>query len=149
MTRIQTILVPVDFSEHSARALDMAVDVAKAFKAKLQLLHCYQIQPAGVSPYGIVLPESFDREVREAAGRQLAEWRDKAASQGVEVEASLSSMFPSLAISETASEIDADLIVMGTRGLSGIKHVLLGSVAERTLRVAPCPVLTVKGSDDD
>jgi nucleotide-binding universal stress UspA family protein len=148
MTRIQTILVPVDFSEHSAKALQLAIDVAKAFGAKIHLLHCYQIQPAGISPYGIVLPESFDRELREAAGLHLNEWREKVTSQGLEAGASLSSMFPSLAISETASEVGADLIVMGTRGLSGIKHVLLGSVAERTLRVAPCPVLTVKSSDE-
>lgn len=147
MSRIEKILVPVDFSEHSAKALEMAIDLAKALGASIQLLHCYQIQPAGVSPYGIVLPESFDRDLREAAGRQLGEWRDKVVAQGVEAEATLSSMFPSLAISETASEVGSDLIVMGTRGLSGIKHVLLGSVAERTLRVAPCPVLTVKAGE--
>jgi nucleotide-binding universal stress UspA family protein len=144
MTRFQKILVPVDFSEHSSEALEVAVTVAKAFGGSLHLLHCYQVQPAGVSPYGIVLPESFDREVREAAARQLDEWREKAEAQGVEAEASLSAMFPSLAIAETASELGCDLIVMGTRGLSGLKHVLLGSVAERTLRAAPCPVLTVK-----
>lgn len=148
MARFQKILVPVDFSEHSAKALNVAIDLAKAFGGKLELLHCYQVQPAGVSPYGIVLPESFDREIREAAARQLAEWREKVTAQGVEAEANLSAMFPSLAISETASEIGADLIVMGTRGLSGIKHVLLGSVAERTLRAAHCPVLTVKSDDE-
>ena len=56
----------------------------------------------------------------------------------------LSSMFPSEVIAKTVEEIGADLIVMGTRGLAGIKHVMLGSVAERTIRIAPCPVLTVK-----
>ena len=144
----QKILVPVDFSEHSAKALDAAIELAKAFGGKLTLRHCYQIQPAGVSPYGIVLPESFDRDIREAAARQLDEWRQKVAAAGVEVDASLSAMFPSLAIAETASELGTDLIVMGTRGLSGIKHVLLGSVAERTVRIAPCPVLTVKSGRD-
>ncbi len=149
MAQIRTILVPVDFSEHSAHALDMALDVAKAFGgAKLHVLHCYQVQPVGVSPYGIVMPESFDRDIREAASRQLEAWREKAAGAGADVEVHLSSMFPSIAIAETASEVGADLIVMGTRGLSGIKHVLLGSVAERTLRTAPCPVLTVKHPDD-
>jgi universal stress protein A len=149
MSQIRTILVPVDFSDHSSQALEMAADVAKAFGgAKLHLLHCYQIQPVGVSPYGIVLPETYDRDIREAASRQLEAWRQKAVAAGVEAEVHLSAMYPSIAISETASEIDADLIVMGTRGLSGIKHVLLGSVAERTLRTAPCPVLTVKHPDD-
>ena len=96
-----------------------------------------------------MLPESFDRDVREAAERRTDEWRTKVMREGIEVEVSLSSRFPSLEISETASEVGADLIVMGTRGLSGIKHVLLGSVAERTLRLAPCPVLTVKTGDED
>lgn len=150
MIQIRKILVPVDFSDHSAKALEMAVAVAKAFGgAEVHLLHCYQIQPVGVSPYGIVLPETFDRDIREAASRQLDDWRQKVAAEGIEAEAHLSSMFPSVAIGETATEVGADLVVMGTRGLSGIKHVLLGSVAERTLRVAPCPVLTVKSDDEE
>lgn len=142
------ILVPVDFSDSSARALETARELAKALGSKLLLLHCYQVNPGAVSPYGIVLPEGFDREVREAAAKHLEEWRDKAAADGVEVDAQLTSTFPSMGIVDTATEENVDLIVMGTRGLSGIKHVLLGSVAERTLRVAPCPVLTVKESDD-
>lgn len=150
MTQIQNILVPVDFSDHSARAVEMAVDVAKAFGgATVHLLHCYQIQPVGVSPYGIVVPEAFDRDIRDAASQKLAEWRDKAASDGVETRAHLSSLPASLAIQDAVTEVGADLVVMGTRGLSGIKHVLLGSVAERTLRTVSCPVLTVKSSDDD
>jgi nucleotide-binding universal stress UspA family protein len=62
----------------------------------------------------------------------------------VRVTAHLREANPSDAILDVAREIDADLIVMGTRGLTGLKHVLLGSVAERTLRLAPCSVLTVK-----
>jgi nucleotide-binding universal stress UspA family protein len=147
--RIEKILVPVDFSEHSARALEMAIDLAKAFGAEIHLLHCYQIQPLSISPYGIALPEDFDREVREGAERRMDEWRAKVMLEEIEVGVHLSSRFPSLQISETASEVGADLIVMGTRGLTGIKHALLGSVAERTLRLAPCPVLTVKDGGSD
>jgi nucleotide-binding universal stress UspA family protein len=149
MKRIEKILVPVDFSEHSASALEMAISLAKALGARIQLLHCYQIQPLGISPYGIVLPENFDSEIRQGAERRVDEWRAKVMLEGIEVDASLSSRFPSLEISETASEMGADLIVMGTRGLAGIKHVFLGSVAERTLRLAPCPVLTVKASSEE
>ena len=141
------ILVPVDFSDHSVRALEIARELAKTFGSKLVLLHCYQVNPGSVSPYGIVLPESFDREIREAAARRLEEWREKAAADGVDAEARVSANLPSMGITDAATEEKADLIVMGTRGLSGIKHVLLGSVAERTLRTAPCPVLTVKHSD--
>ena len=141
------ILVPVDFSAHSDRALEIARELAKAFGSKLVLLHCYQVNPGAVSPYGIVLPENFDREIREAAARRLEEWREKAAADGVDAEARVSANLPSMGITDAATEEKADLIVMGPRGLSGIKHVLLGSVAERTLRTAPCPVLTVKHSD--
>ena len=149
MKRIEKILVPVDFSEHSASALEMAIGLAKALGARIQLLHCYQIQPLGISPYGIVLPENFDSEIRQAAERRVDEWRANVVLEGIEVDVSLSSRLPSLEISETASEVGADLIVMGTLGLAGIKHVLLGSVAERTLRLAPCPVLTVKASSEE
>ena len=143
MQPIRTILIPIDFSEHSAKALETAVDFAKKFDAKLHLLHCYQINVGGLSPYGLVIPENLDRDVRDAAGRKLAEWREKASAEGVSVKETVTPLFPSEAISNTAREIGADLIVMGTRGLSGLKHVLLGSVAERTIRLAPCPVLTV------
>lgn len=150
MTQIQNILVPVDFSEHSAKAVELAADVARAFGgATVHLLHCYQIQPVGVSPYGIVVPEAFDRDIREAAAQKLEEWREKASADGVEARAHLSSLLPSIAIQDAVGEVGADLVVMGTRGLSGIKHVLLGSVAERTLRTVACPVLTVKSSDED
>jgi len=147
MNRIQNILVPVDFSDHSGRALDMAVSLAKSLGATLELLHCYQLTANMIPSYGVVIPEAFDRSVREAAAIQLGQWREKAAADGVEVKARLCSTYPSLGIVEAAEELGADLIVMGTRGLAGIKHMLLGSVAERVLRQAPCPVVTVKASD--
>jgi nucleotide-binding universal stress UspA family protein len=147
MTSFRKILVPIDFSGHSAQALDSAIELAKAFGGRLHLLHCYQINVGAISPYGLVIPESFDRDIREAATKQLGQWREKARAQKVEAEAEVSALFPSEAISATAERIGADLIVMGTRGLSGFKHVMLGSVAERTVRIAPCPVLTVKTKD--
>ena len=145
---IQTILVPVDFSDHSAKAVEVAVGFAKAFGAKVHLLHSYPLNVGGISPYGLVIPENLDRDIREAAEKQLAEWGEKVTSEGVEVERHVTPMFPSEAIENLAQEIGADLIVMGTRGLSGIKHVVLGSVAERAVRIAPCPVLTVKSEDE-
>ncbi len=99
---------------------------------------------SGVSPYGVALPSNYYDDIRKAAERQLQEWQERFAPGDVVVESTLMSEFPSHAIALTAEEIGADLIVMGTRGLSGIKHVMLGSVAERTVRIAPCPVLTVK-----
>jgi nucleotide-binding universal stress UspA family protein len=144
MADFKNILVPIDFSDHSAVALETAAKIAKAFGGKIRLLHCYQIQPGGVSPYGIALPSNYYSDIRNAAGQQLQEWQKRIAPEGVEVESTLMGEFPSHAIAVTAEEMGADLIVMGTRGLSGIKHVMLGSVAERTVRIAPCPVMTVK-----
>ena len=143
MLRFKKILVPVDFSEHSAAALAAAVELASVFGSKLHLLHCYQIQPGGVSPYGIAIPPSYFAEIRDAASRQLAEWQEKNVPTAIPVDATTMSESPSEAIIMTANKIGADLIVMGTRGLSGFKHVMLGSVAERTVRLAPCPVMTV------
>ena len=148
MAGFRKILIPIDFSTHSSRALQTGIELAKTFGAKLHLLHCYQINVGAISPYGLVIPESFDRDIREAATRQLAQWREKVTAQKIEVEAEVSPMFPSEAIASTAERIGADLIVMGTRGLSGVKHVMLGSVAERTVRIAPCPVLTVKATGE-
>jgi len=144
MVEFRKILVPVDFSSHSQQALEEAISLAKVFGSEVHLLHCYQIHPAAVSPYGIVIPENFEHDVRMAALRRLGEWREMVAGAGCKVQEHVSAHFPTEEIAAVAEKIGADLIVMGTRGLSGIKHVLLGSVAERTIRAAPCPVLTVK-----
>jgi nucleotide-binding universal stress UspA family protein len=141
---IHKILVPIDFSDHSQRALDEAIGLAKTFGAQLHLLHCYQIHPAAVAPYGIVVPETFEHDIRRAALQRLSEWREKATAAGVRVQEHITAHFPAEEIVAMADHLGVDLIVMGTRGLTGLKHVLLGSVAERTIRLAKCPVLTVK-----
>jgi len=146
MSRFKRILVPIDFSPHSAAAFELAVEIARAFDSKIHLLHCYQLQPGGISPYGIAIPSSYFAEIRNAATGQLAEWQEKHVPAGIAVDSSTMSDAPSESIIATAKKIGADLIVMGTRGLSGFKHVMLGSVAERTVRLAPCPVMTVHAS---
>ena len=148
MSGFRKILVPIDFSSHSSQALDTALELAKSFGSKLHLLHCYPINVGAISPYGLVIPESFDRDIREAASRQLEQWRQKVSAQKIEVETEVTPLTPSEAIASSAERIGADLIVMGPRGLSGLKHVLLGSVAERTVRTAPCPVLTLKAKGE-
>jgi universal stress protein A len=144
--QIRKILVPVDFSDHSQRALDEAIAFAKAFDAQLHLLHCYQVHTAAMAPYGIVVPETFEHDIRMAGLQRLAEWREKATAQGVRVQEHITAHFPAEEIAAAADRLGIDLIVMGTRGLTGLKHVLLGSVAERTIRLARCPVLTVKAT---
>ena len=144
MIPFRTILVPVDFSEHASHALDAAVELAKHFGAKLHLIHVYPIQPIMVAPYEVSIPIDIEKSIRESANQKLREWAERAVQAGVEVETTSAADTPAEAIARLAQDIRADLIVMGTRGLTGFKHVLLGSVAERTLRIAPCPVLTLK-----
>jgi len=149
MTRFETILVPVDFSDHSKEALDAALQIAQLFGSTIHLLHCYHIQIGGVSPYGIVLPSGYCADIRDAAEKRLSDWHAIVSKEGIKTESILSVDSPSSAINLAAGEIDADLIVMGTRGLAGLKHAMLGSVAERVVRLAPCPVLTVKHPEAD
>jgi nucleotide-binding universal stress UspA family protein len=146
MTAFRNILVAIDFSEHSGRALDVAIELGKQFSGRLHLIHAYPIQPIMMAPYEMPLPQSFERECRAAADKQLSSWADRARKAGLPVETTTSAEHPSEAIVHCAEKIGADLIVMGTRGFTGLKHVLLGSIAERTLRFAPCPVLTLKAS---
>jgi len=149
MTRFETILVPVDFSDHSKEALDTAIQIAHLFGSTVHLLHCYHIQTAGISPYGIVLPSGYYADIRAAAEKHLNDWYEMVSNEGIQSESILSADSPSLAINLAAEEVEAGLIVMGTRGLSGLKHAVLGSVAERVVRLAPCPVLTVKHPEAD
>ena len=147
MNQVRTILVPIDFSSHSTAALEAGVELAKVFGARLHLLHCHPPNLSSISPYGVAIPAGFDQSVRQAAQEKLDESVEKVQAEGIEVSNQVTPVFPGVAISGVAEDIGADLIVMGTRGLTGVKHVLLGSIAERTIRIAPCPVLTVKGSD--
>ena len=144
---MQTILVPTDFSTHSEKALEVAKRLAKLSGGKIHLLHCYQINVGGISPYGVTVPEELNREVRDAAAKRIADLEQKVAGEGIAVESHVTPSYPSEAVSDLAKELGTDVIVMGTRGATGLKHILLGSVAERTLRIAPCPVLTVKETD--
>ena len=146
MVRIATILVPTDFSTDADAALERAIDFAKLFGARIHLLHAYYIAPQAATPWSYSFPAGLIDEVRQDALRRVEELREKVEARGIEASSEVSGEPPSLAIIASAERQKADLIAMGTRGLTGIKHVLLGSVAERTLRHAPCPVLTVKAA---
>jgi nucleotide-binding universal stress UspA family protein len=142
---IKTILVAVDFSEPSEAALDAAIGIAKQFGAELHLVHAYSIPIPMVTPYEVAIPDVYLDETRKAAQDRLAKCLEKAKQAGLTAEAHMTEGVPHIAIEEAAKSVGAQLIVMGTHGHTGLTHVVLGSVAERTLRHAPCSVLTVKG----
>lgn len=146
--RYDRILVPHDFSASARTALEAAIGLAKALGSELHVLHVYHRPVEILSPYEVPLPQSVVEEIRSAATRRLDQELEAVREAGLSATPHVVEGVPAEAIAETARSLQADLVVMGTRGLSGLKHVLLGSVAERTLRTAPCPVLTVKAPED-
>ena len=148
MAHFKRILVPVDFSGHADVALDLAIELAKEGGGEIHLLHAYELPASVTMAYGVAIPQSVWDGVQEAAAKKLAESLARVKAAGVKGATHLLTAPAADAIVETAIAQRADLIVMATRGLTGLKHVLLGSVAERTIRIAPCPVLTVKGKAD-
>ena len=146
MKTIEKIVVAVDFSEYADRALDTAVEFAKQFSGELHLVHALDMRIPQMSQYDFAFPAAFIEEAERAAASKLDVLVQKVAAEGVTATPHLSGVPAASAIVDLAEELGADLIIMGTRGHTGLKHVLLGSVAERTLRHAPCSVLAVKAS---
>ena len=142
MNEIETILVPLDFSAHSHRALEYAIDLAKLLDSRIHLVHSLHL------PVDLRMTGDWWTQMRQAPLEGLDVCMRQVTAAGLECETHLSDEAPSEAIVQLAEEVAADLIVMGSRGLSGIQHVLLGSVAERTVRTAPCPVLTIRAEQE-
>ena len=144
MQSIQTIVAAVDFSPLTEGVVDAAVTLARRFGAKLRLVHAYDVPIPLVSPYEVAIPEPYLEETRRIAAEKLATLVDRVAAQGVAVDSVLTEVPAASALVRAAEESKADLLVIGTHGHTGIKHLLLGSVAERTVRSATCSVFVVK-----
>lgn len=147
MIEIRTILVPIDFSDHSKKAMETATQLGKTLGADLHLVHVLHFPVHVAAPGQVVVPQELWTQIRDAAARKLEKAAQAVSSAGLSVETHLTEGPNAQAIVELAKKLEVGLIVMGTHGHSGLKHVLLGSVAERTVRLAPCPVMTVKASD--
>ncbi len=141
---IQKILVPVDFSEYSKKALQYAVEFALKFDSKLFVLYVAepQIYPADFT-MGQVIP-SFDVEVSKAADEELTHLASQIIGNKLTYVIISKVGQPFYEIIDTASEVDADLIIIATHGHTGVEHLLFGSTAEKVVRKAPCPVLTLR-----
>jgi nucleotide-binding universal stress UspA family protein len=148
MTAITRILVPVDFSTHADRAFDFALTLARSFDAYLELLHVVE-DPFAAGGWGSEVYLSDIDGLRERAIADASTRLDKCRAllaQDVPVVATVRMGRPAQTIVEYAQAVHADLIVMGTHGRTGFAHLFVGSVAERVVRTAACPVLTV-GAD--
>lgn len=138
----QKILVPLDGSDHSLRALKISIQISKEFNGEITLIHVY----SEVWPYGMFATsiEQCIEAARKAGADILADGKKKARTERVEVETLLKEGHPVEEILKTAKKGDFDLIVMGARGISRIRGILIGSVSDGVTRHAPCPVFVVK-----
>ncbi len=145
MTLFRTILLAHDFSPPAQAALGYACELAALTGARLHLVHSV-VEPVTAFPAsvgGIVPVASYGEDLMAATSAAEASLAEIARTLEMECEWHAVPGTPATAICEMATKLGADLIVMGTHGRTGIAHMLLGSVAERTLRHAPCPVLAV------
>jgi nucleotide-binding universal stress UspA family protein len=139
MAPIHTILHPTDFSTQSAYALRLACSLARDYGARLVVLHVFE-EPAVAYGEGVMLPPAVDfvEESREQLRHLPIPADDVRAERRFERGDAVDQIL------RVAGDMQADLIVMGTHGRTGLARLLMGSVAERVVRNAPCPVLTLK-----
>jgi len=143
---IKRILVPVDFSGNSLRALEYAIDLARPFKSELTVLNVvepiYYATPEFTGG-GAAITQLVEEQSR-VSREQLRRLAQKFGKRRIKLRALIQTGSPHQVIVDTARKIRADLIVMSTHGRTGVSHLLLGSVAERVVRAATCPVLTLR-----
>lgn len=146
MLAIKTILVPTDFSEASESALTYARAMAEAFGSSLHLVHVMEdlLAHAWAAEVYVASMPSLRDEIEKEAHLRLGAMASKVPPLGLPVTTAVVAGNPFLEIIRYARANNVDLIVLGTHGRGPIAHMLLGSVAEKVVRKAPCPVLTVR-----
>jgi nucleotide-binding universal stress UspA family protein len=140
----KSICCPIDFSDASRAAMEVAADLARRTGATLTLLHAYPV-PGYTFPDGSVVASSrMLQELADQAARHVGDWKRQAQELGAPtVNAETRVGEPAGEIVSYARERGVDLLVLGTHGRTGLEHALMGSIAERVVRRARCPVLTV------
>lgn len=150
LTQFTSILFPTDFSSVSSQVALEVVELCRLFQAKLHILHVIE-SDAVVSMYGHALDSMRDLDdgVRETLEQRLDEFVQPLRTGQVDITAELRTGTMAEMICSYAAAHGNDLIVMATHGRSGLSHLLLGSVTERVVRLAPVPVLSLKSSDSN
>jgi nucleotide-binding universal stress UspA family protein len=122
----------------------MAIDLAVLFKADLHVMHVFQMPASAIPEVAYDIPDDMEDEIKGHLSKKLDEFIKNYPTQEINITTGLYAGFPYVEIINSADEIKADMIVMGTHGRTGFSHVLLGSVAERVIRTSDIPVLTVR-----
>ena len=147
---LHRILVPIDFSEHSKKALQYAIPFAEQFKASLDLLYVVEptVYPADFS-FGQVGFPAIEDELKQRGGEELQALIHREIGNRVEAKSSVRTGKAFNEIDQFAQEASIDLIIIATHGHSGMEHALFGSTAEKVVRHAPCPVLVVRMAEKE
>jgi nucleotide-binding universal stress UspA family protein len=143
--RFANILVPTDFGESARQAADLAVGMATTFESKLTLVHGFEVPAYAYSGLNMSTVDYLN-PIEDAARKQLEEELARVSEQWPRSSALFLKGAPWQGILQACEEVHPDLIVMGTHGRKGLSHILLGSVAERVVRLAPVPVLIARGA---
>ncbi|MCF6268196.1 MAG: universal stress protein [Melioribacteraceae bacterium] len=145
MAMIKKILVPIDFSDYSKKALKYTVSFAQQFNSEINLVYVIEpiIYPADLSMGQMVIPRA-NIDFEEKSEKELSTLAKKEIGELLSYNILVKTGKPFMEIIEAAKEIDADLIIIATHGHTGVEHLLFGSTSEKVVRKAPCPVLTLR-----
>jgi nucleotide-binding universal stress UspA family protein len=145
---VRRILVATDFSRDAERALGAGIELAQAFHATIDILHLYPpVSHVSAQPVSGVFPAAPSPADLEDIGRSLCALVERVTDAGVECRTTIVEGDPAKMIIAQTASVGGDLIVMGTQGRTGLRRLLIGSVAEATLRGAAAPVLVVPSED--
>lgn len=149
MISIKNILCPVDYSVYSEMALKYAIEFAEKYRAKLYLMHVLDIRVYDINDPDLYDVNIVDEETIAKLRERLLRCVTEDTKGRIPVEAIIIQGVPFAEIIKASKEHKIDLIVIGTHGRTGISHAIMGSVAEKVVRKAPCPVLTIRHPEHD
>ncbi|BBO19128.1 universal stress protein family, Usp [Candidatus Brocadia pituitae] len=149
MISIKNILCPVDYSVYSEMALNYAIEFAEKYHAKLYLMHVLDIRVYDINNPDLYDINIVDEETLAKLRERLLRCVTEDTRGKIAVEALIIQGVPFAEIIKVSKEYKIDLIVIGTHGRTGISHAIMGSVAEKVVRKAPCPVLTIRHPEHD
>lgn len=149
MINIKNILCPIDYSVYSEMALKYAIEFAEKYQAKLYLMHVLDIRVYDINDPDLYNVNIVDTETIDKLKERLLRCVNEDTKGRISVEAIIIQGVPFAEIIKASRDYKIDLIVLGTHGRTGLSHAIMGSVAEKVVRKAPCPVLTIRHPEHD